>query len=248
MGPNKKTNRRLVLAMIGGTAAGAAAGILGLDRSRGLLRRVIGSPRLWLKKLRRVPAPTFAAMPGGIVVHHSATKPEDLDTETAATIDHDHKRRGFATLYKGTVYHVAYHYVIGQDGTIERGRPERCPGQHTRSWKHNRWIGICLIGYFDEKWEDQKLHRPTKAQMESLIALSAETMKKYGFDQRRILPHRQVNDTECPGKSFPWNEYVAGLVKVINGEVAMNVKVSGQWRETGNKNGAGRKRKKRGNK
>lgn len=147
--------------------------------------------------------------PGGIVVHHSATRPERQPFADAASIDREHREKGVRIRYNGRTYHIAYHYVILPDGRIEPGRPEFCRGAHTRSPRHNRWVGICLIGYFDPRWPDKCHHRPTKEQMDSLVRLSAGLMKSHGFDIEHILPHRDVNPTECPGKSFPMEEYLA---------------------------------------
>jgi N-acetyl-anhydromuramyl-L-alanine amidase AmpD len=158
---------------------------------------------------KRHALPSFSKKPGGIVIHHSAARPSRQPFENAKTIEEDHRRRGFGAWYKGKVYHIAYHYVILPDGTIEKGRPEKCRGGHTRSWKHNRWVGICLVGYFDSGWKNRKYHRPTRAQMKSLVSLSVRIMDSYRLDQTRILPHKKINPTQCPGKSFPMNEYIS---------------------------------------
>ncbi len=150
----------------------------------------------------------FGLKPGGIVIHHSATEPLRQALMNAETIDRMNKKRGMRIRHRGRTYHIAYHYVILPDGTVERGRPEECWGSHTRSFFYNRWIGICLIGSFNPRWSDKGFHRPTEPQMESLVRLSDEIMGRYGFADNRILPHRNVNATECPGMSFPMEEYL----------------------------------------
>jgi len=194
----KVSRRRLFVLLVGGPALILVSGAA--------IRTLLS---LFME--RRV-FPSLSKAPGGIVVHHSATKPHNQLFENARTIDGDHQRRGFGAWYKGKVYYIAYHYVILPDGTIEKGRPEKCRGGHTRSWKHNRWVGICLVGFFDPGWKNQKYHRPARAQMKSLVSLSVRIMDSYRFDQTRILPHKKINPTQCPGKSFPMNEYIS-LVK-----------------------------------
>jgi N-acetyl-anhydromuramyl-L-alanine amidase AmpD len=221
MSQRSRTTRRALLAIMLGTAAGTGVGVFGVDRLSRLARNAGVSPRQLLKKLRGAPAPTFAAKPGGIVVHHSATKPENIPYENVATINKEHAKRGMAVLYQGKIYNIAYHYVISHDGSVEKGRPERCRGSHTRSWKHNHWIGICLIGYFDKQWENPKYHEPTEEQMSALVDLCSDLMKRYGFEKSRILPHREVNDTECPGKNFPWKSFMKKLAEGENGAIAM---------------------------
>ena len=153
--------------------------------------------------------PSASITPGGIVVHHSATEPGRLPCANAAAFEEEHKRRGMGVWYRGRVYHIAYHYVILQDGTIEPGRPELCRGAHTRSSRMNRWLGVCVVGCFDPRWADKKYRRPTPEQMRALASLTGALMLKYQFDETRILPHRAVNVTECPGKSFPLSEYLS---------------------------------------
>lgn len=194
MNTDKKISRRLFIGLASGLALALAPG------------GIIEALRSLFKKLHPLSMPK---VPGGIVVHHSAAKPHRQRFENAETIDIAHKKRGLGILYKGRVYNIAYHYVILPDGTIEAGRPEKCKGGHTRSAKHNRWIGICLVGYFDPRWRDFRYHKPTPGQMDSLVDLSRELMDRYGFGAKNILGHCQVNPTLCPGRSFPMHEYIA---------------------------------------
>ena len=99
---------------------------------------LIASLRHFIKGRRILPS--LSRRPGGIVVHHSAAGPDRQHFQNAQTIGRDHKRRGLGAWHKGKVYHIAYHYVILPDGTVEKGRPEKCRGGHTRSWKYNHWI------------------------------------------------------------------------------------------------------------
>ena len=48
----------------------------------------------------------------------------------AARLEEIHKKRGFGIEFEGKKYHIAYHYVILPDGTIEKGRPDHCEGAH----------------------------------------------------------------------------------------------------------------------
>lgn len=160
---------------------------------------------------RRVLAAWESTRPDGIVVHHSATSPDRQPFINAEAINADHRRRGMAALHRGRVYHIGYHYVILPDGRVEPGRPESCRGAHTRSWRHNHWTGICLIGWFDPVWPDPRFHRPSDAQMDALVALSLDLIGRHRFPLENILPHRAVNETLCPGRSFPMDEYLEGV-------------------------------------
>lgn len=101
------------------------------------------------------------------VIHHSASP--DVSVKT---IDKWHKERGFNG--------IGYHFVIRQDGRIEKGRPLTKVGAHAKG--RNKYIGICLTGY--DKF--------TKAQIKSLITLLND------LSVRKIEPHHE----KCPGKGL----------------------------------------------
>src|SRR5580700_8157632 len=180
---------------------------------------VISGTFWWRHRHAKVPAapriaPTQAAGPTepaypdppGILIHHSDT-PAKLHgvTFNAAALDRIAKKRGFSVTYEGKTYHISYHYVILPDGTVEPGRPERCPGAHCP--KYNNWLGICLIGDFHNKrrwWPST----PTAAQKRSLVTLCESLMSKYHIPPENVRRHRDVRETWCPGNRFPYHEII----------------------------------------
>lgn len=104
------------------------------------------------------------------VIHHTAS-----GDVSAATIDEWHKKNG----WKG----IGYHFVIREDGTIERGRSVLRKGAHAgeNKWhkSRNHYVGIVLTGY--DKF--------TGPQIESLKKI----IKKQGI--LRIENHHKL----CPG-------------------------------------------------
>ena len=137
-----------------------------------------------------------------IIIHHSAT-----DKGNAAFINRLHRRKG----WEG----IGYDFVI-DNGTLgkEDGAVEITPrwskqenGAHCRASEMNcRGIGICLVGNFSKETVSRK-------QMESLVSLTSLLMKYYKIPPGHILGHGQVSGarTECPGKTFPWGEFMAEL-------------------------------------
>lgn len=91
---------------------------------------------------------------------------------------------------------IGYHYYIRKDGKVYRGRPEWAVGAHAKG--HNsRAIGICCEGaYMTETMP--------AAQLAALKALIREVMAKY--PGAKLLRHKDVNETDCPGRNFPWAE------------------------------------------
>jgi hypothetical protein len=169
---------------------------------------LLGGSVLWHRSQRRWPQPVrrrVASGPSGIIIHHSDT-PGIVEGQYvgAALIDRSHQRRGFAIRYRGKCYHIGYHYVIREDGVIEAGRPECCPGAHAK--RHNDYLGICLVGDFSSAhnphfWTPS---RPTAAQLRSLVGLCERLMVKYHIPPERVIRHCDVGDTACPGDRFPY--------------------------------------------
>jgi hypothetical protein len=128
-----------------------------------------------------------------IVLHHSAT-----DEGSAEAFDKYHRKvKG----WKG----LAYHFVIGNgtstpDGAVEVGYrwKDQKPGAHAGVKEYNHHgIGICLVGDFEHS-------RPTKKQIASLRALLGFLRKRFGLGPGTVVRHRDVGETKCPGKNFPW--------------------------------------------
>ncbi len=155
----------------------------------------------------------FRHRPAGIIIHHTASdgyrNGKLLD---AAVVDADHAGKGWGVEYEGRTYHIAYHYLILADGTVEAGRPEGAPGAHTRA--HNDYLGICLVGNFSTVANPDgrmKPDRPTRAQMEHLTALVRDLMHRYDFTADDVYRHRDFGQTSCPGDRFPFKEFVESL-------------------------------------
>ena len=112
-----------------------------------------------------------------ITIHCSAS-PQGRGDD-AETIHSWHMKRGWDG--------IGYHYVVLEDGEIQRGRPHYWKGAHVGG--HNyRNLGICLIG--DDVFTDE--------QYGALAFLLRELLDRYPDVQ--ILGHRDWPDT---GKTCP---------------------------------------------
>lgn len=119
-----------------------------------------------------------------IIVHCSAT-PRGRRV-TAKDIDGWHRGRGFRC--------IGYHYVIGLDGEVERGRAESEVGAHCKG--HNaRSIGVCYVGGLTT---DGKVAVDTRtdAQRVALTELIMELKERY--PGARVYGHRDFAAKECP--------------------------------------------------
>lgn len=126
-----------------------------------------------------------------IVTHHSK-----IENMSVAAIHDLHLRNGWAG--------IGYHKVILADGSEADGRPEGAIGAHALG-ANLESLGIVVVGDFDAG-------RPSTAQMNTLVALTANLMKKYAIGIDNVVPHRGVTaGTTCPGLLFPWDEFRQAL-------------------------------------
>lgn len=134
-----------------------------------------------------------------IVIHCSATR--EGQRITAKDIEKMHLQRGFKT--------IGYHYVIGLDGTVERGRPECMEGAHCNTAgfsgvaynKHS--IGICYVGGLDTNMKPKDTR--TQAQKDALHKLVADICRRYKI--KEIIGHRDTSPDKNGNKkieSFEW--------------------------------------------
>jgi hypothetical protein len=105
-----------------------------------------------------------------------------------AEIDGWHKKRG----WKG----FGYHYLIDEDGTVVKGRPETEVGAHVGRYNRGS-IGICLVGgHGASKTDPFDLHF-TEAQDTALRDLIADIKTRANI--KRIRGHSEVANKACPG-------------------------------------------------
>ena len=141
------------------------------------------------------------------IILHCSDSPQGRG-DTASTIDRWHKERGFRT--KGTdgkIYHIGYHYVILEDGTVENGRPLGTVGAHCRGF-NSKSIGICLIGV--DSFADK--------QYESLARLVKNLMIEYDISSKQVRGHNSYDKHKtCPNFGVAQFMYE----RVINQEQAI---------------------------
>lgn len=123
-------------------------------------------------------------------IHHSAT----LATVSAESMAQYHISRG----YPG----IAYHYVIGPDGTISW-----CNDDDNFTWHghdFNSGLGVCLVGDFVK-------NEPTRAQLEAARRLYYVKQKEHG--PLSLVGHKEAPraKTQCPG--INWDTWKKEIIK-----------------------------------
>lgn len=142
-----------------------------------------------------------------IVVHYTATWDDDT-TVDRDTVDRWHKDRGWAG--------IGYHFLIRQDGTVQRGRPVDTVGAHAPP--NTGRVGVCYVGGLKrESGPNVGVDTRTKAQTEALIKIISD-LKAGVYNtsvvtvdpDAEVLGHRDVGSTQCPGFDVPkWWKAVA---------------------------------------
>ena len=127
-----------------------------------------------------------------IIIHCTAT-PEGR-TVTVADVNKWHKEKG----WNG----IGYHYLIGLNGEIWKGRDENIIGANTEG-KNTNSIGIAYVGGMTKDMKSSKDTRTTEQKI-SLINLIKQLKQKY--PTAKIYGHRDFSSKACPSFDAK-NEY-----------------------------------------
>lgn len=139
-----------------------------------------------------------------IVIHHA-----DATTCNAHMIHQWHLARGWSGM--------GYHFLVRKEGGIvETGRPINTIGAHCTG-QNNDSIGICFEGDFDRE-------TMTNEQLQTGRELIAYLREIYG-QNIRIVRHKDLMATDCPGKNFPFEE----LIKTEKVKKAKKTKYKGKF-------------------
>lgn len=124
-----------------------------------------------------------------IILHCSATpEGEDFSVEQ---IRHSHLSRGFSD--------IGYHWYIGRDGKIYKGRDESKIGAHTTG-QNAHSIGVCYCGGCPPRsvkdWQHKGKDTRTPAQRASLVKLCKELKGRY--PSATLHGHNEFANKACP--------------------------------------------------
>lgn len=118
-----------------------------------------------------------------VILHHAAAK-----SCTAEQIHQWHLNNGWSG--------AGYHFLVRKDGNIYRLRPENKIGAHA-SGSNSDSLGVCFEGDFMSETMGE-------AQRKAGSELVSYLKSKYGIT--KVVRHRDVCATDCPGTNFPFNE------------------------------------------
>ena len=121
-----------------------------------------------------------------IVLHHA-----EAVKGTAQDVHSWHRANGWTG--------IGYHFFVRKDGTIYRGRPINVVGAHVQGM-NSCSIGICAEGDYHTKEKTMP-----QAQKKSIIEL-CQYLKKNYYPNAKIVGHREIGDSNCPGRYYPLDE------------------------------------------
>ncbi len=132
-----------------------------------------------------------------VVLHHSAS--------AAGSAETFHRWR----LQKGW-RGLGDHFVVGNgtqsgDGQVEAGFrwTEQSAGAHAKGW-NTKAVGIRFVGNFEHT-------RPSPAQVRSGVALTRDLQRACHIPASRVLRHKDVGRTACPGRLFPYEDILSQI-------------------------------------
>lgn len=130
-----------------------------------------------------------------IVLHHRA------GDGTADSIHKQHLSNGYVG--------IGYHFYVRKNGEIYKGRPINAVGAHTMG-ANSKSVGVCFEGNYEKEAV------MTNAQKKSGRAIVSYLKNLY--PKARVLGHRELQSTACPGKFFPIEEIKEGEVNMTTEE------------------------------
>ena len=122
-----------------------------------------------------------------IVLHHRAG---EGDVES---IHKQHLGRGFSG--------IGYHFYVRKSGEVYKGRPIGTVGAHTLG-ANNESVGICFEGNFEKE--------ATMPYLQEKCGRELVTYLKNLYPNARVVEHRELQSTACPGRNFPINKIKEG--------------------------------------
>lgn len=149
---------------------------------------------------------TSSHTPNRITVHHTVTPNDDsmsMPARMRQIQSYHMDTRGWCD--------VGYHFLVGQDGRVYQGRPERKVGAHAASANTNN-AGVSYIG-------DYSSVAPSQAMLDAGARILRSLSQSYGITLNRtqVKGHRQVGttSTSCPGNAL-YNR-LQTLIDLANG-------------------------------
>lgn len=101
---------------------------------------------------------------------------------------------------------IGYHFYIRKNGQVYSGRPVDMTGAHAKGYNSSS-VGICFEGNF----ENEKVSDEQKISGRELIKNLKEK-----YPMAKVVCHRDLNPTLCPGKNFEKGDFMTEELTSVN--------------------------------
>ena len=136
-----------------------------------------------------------------LTIHHAGDQTSSTGPSRYRAWQAYHISRGWGDL--------AYHYIVGVDGTIYEGRDPRYAGATGTNYDPSGHLLVVVEGNFD-------YDQPTPNQLDALTRILAWASIEFDASPSTITGHRDHASTSCPGNNlYPY---------VASGEIEADVK------------------------
>ena len=132
---------------------------------------------------------TRRASTSEIVLHHTA-----VTVKQSVEVIHNYYLNRKDDNFLG----IGYNFYVRKDGTVWQGRPIWAQGGHCFYHNHKS-VGICFEGDFDKETMGEKQYKAGVELIKYVLSV---------YPGCTIYKHKQLNDTACPGKNFPFDKMV----------------------------------------
>ncbi len=127
-----------------------------------------------------------------IVLHHRAGSGD------AESIHKQHVNQGWVG--------IGYHFYVRRDGGIYRGRPIDVIGAHAVGY-NDVSVSVCFEGNFEKDKEMSSAQIKSGQEIVSYL--------KGLYPNASVVGHKDLGQTACPGKYFPFDEVTALAVPLL---------------------------------
>lgn len=93
---------------------------------------------------------------------------------------------------------IGYNWFVDKQGRVFEGRGYNQGAHAVEVNRHS--YGIALQGNFENE-------RPTSEQWEATLKLTRKLMRETGVQAHRVVGHRDVGSTSCPGRNFDMDKF-----------------------------------------
>jgi N-acetylmuramoyl-L-alanine amidase len=140
-----------------------------------------------------------------ITVHHAGTYSDNTSTARIRGWQDEHMvGQGWPDL--------AYHIVIGVDGTVYEGRDRAYRGDTNTAYDTTGHLLVMVDGNFE-------VQHPTAAQWETLVAALAWAAVHYGVEAETISGHGDHAATLCPGRHLEDRLHSGDLMAEVQDQI-----------------------------